>query len=125
MQLRRSRVQKCKGERARGHVGTVTRGHEGSREPGSGVRVRVQVQDLNFARHQHLHLNTRARDLGPEDVSTFAPLHKPQAGLLFCTKDRTWCGPYPRQLGQHAVLPLPRDRGHSPDTRYSRLDTLS
>ena len=66
MQLRRSRVQKCKGERARGHVGTVTRGHEGSREPGSGVRVRVQVQDLNFARHPHLHLNTRARDLRAE-----------------------------------------------------------
>ena len=31
--------------------------------------------------------------------------------------------PYPRQLGQHAVLPLPQDI-HSPDTRYSILDTL-
>jgi len=47
-------------------VGTVTRGHEGSREPGSGVRVRVQVQDLNSARHPHLYLNARTRDLRAE-----------------------------------------------------------
>ena len=75
---------------ARGHVGTWTRGHEGSREPGSGVRVRVQVRDLNFARLPHLHLNTRARYLraetwDPKMALTFAPLHRPQAGLHFCT----------------------------------------
>ena len=62
----------------------------GRRGPGSGVRVRVQVRDLNFDRHPHLYLNTRTRDLraetwDPKMALTFAPLHRPQAGLHFCT----------------------------------------
>ena len=62
----------------------------GRREPGSGLQVRVRVQDLNFTRHLHLYLKTRARDLraetwDPKMSPTFAPLHRPQADLHFCT----------------------------------------
>ena len=48
VQLRRSRVQKCKGERgeaARGHVGTVTRGQERGQE-GRRARGPTKAHEL-------------------------------------------------------------------------------
>jgi hypothetical protein len=83
VQLRRSRVQKCKGElRGRG------------RDRGWGrenFRVRVQVRDLNFTRDPHLDLNTRARDLRAE---TWGPKICGASRRYVVTRSR----PYPYQV---------------------------
>ena len=44
------------------------------------------------------YLRPEGRDLGPEIVFTFAPLHRPKAALHFCTSDGSESRPYPLPL---------------------------
>ena len=108
----------------------------GRREPGAGTQVRVQVQDLSFAPYPYLCLITRTRDLraetwDPKMRSTFAPLHRPQADLHFCTFSSP---PLDTPRSARSADPthcIARDLRPScppallcPNTRYSILHTL-
>ena len=144
VQLWRSRVQKCKGGCKLGVGVGVGVGKQsefrvsglGRREPGAGTQVRVQVQDLSFAPYPYLCLITRTRDLraetwDPKMRSTFAPLHRPQADLHFCTFSSP---PLDTPRSARSADPthcIARDLRPScppallcPDTPYSILHTL-
>jgi hypothetical protein len=81
-------VQKCTG---------VFRARKFFRSRVSAIGSQVQVFRFGYRfrtgifPHPHLHLITRTRDLraetwDPKMYPAFAPLHRPQADLHFCTK---------------------------------------
>ncbi len=122
----------------------------GHQAPGSGFQVRVQLQEIC---HRFSHLSSvidpvivsgggwqpRVAGGGKSALCHRSSIQPSILHRYVVTRSRPYparrsreveavsgwrSGTQPRQLGQHAVLPLPQGM-HSPDTRYSILDTLS